>query len=187
MSSGSSRSLILVSNWKEDTSLPKTEDALCCLWLPPALGSSSPELLPDAWAFPKPGSRGHWPQGSGGAGAQMWPTQGSLRLAWRRGSRSRASPECHSFLAWPQPEPEEEIFGSGGNYANYLSGSCLQKYPDVGLQIRRLSWGNLCSLFDSGSSFCKHWRPGFHSQAPVRLSLAVSLSQRAILLWDVGC
>lgn len=104
-----------------------------------------------------------------------------------RGSWSRASTECYSFLARHQPEPEKEMFGSGENYANYLSGSCLQKYPDVGLQIRKLSWGNLCSLFDSGSSFCKHWRPGFHCQASVRLSLAVPLSQRAVLLWDVGC
>lgn len=121
----------------------------------------APELLPDTQAFPKPGSRGHWPQG----GLWMWLVPGRLR--WRLGG----------VLAWAQHRelqcPREalprtrrrESLALGENYANDLSGSCFENTQL--LVHRKLSWGNFCSLPGSDSPFYKHWKPEFHHQPPI--------------------
>lgn len=180
MSSGSSRSLILVSNWKEDTSLPKTR-TLCAACGCHLLSAPPASELLHAWLT------GPLATGSGGAG--------------RRGGRCRGPEVGPEEGAWSGPARSAAASWPGTNQSrrgNSLAlGRIMQitRLVSVFRNTQMLDYKsescpgaiNLCSLFDSGSSFCKHWRPGFHCQAPVRLSLAESLSQRAILLWDVGC
>lgn len=98
-------------------------------------------------------------------GSRLAPGEGVLAWVW------------HRLLQPPRDAPLRtrrwKCWALGENYANYLPGSCVRKYPDVGLQIRKLSWGNLCFLSGSDGPFSKHWRPGFRCQPLVWPCLTV--------------
>ena len=190
MSSGTSRGLVLVSNWKEDTSLPRTGGrsvlpvAATCSWL------LEPQLHSNTRAFPKPDSQSHWPQGSRGAWqadvaeageAPGWPGGGAWVPAQRR------------VLQGPGQAPTR----TRRRESSALGGILQLPAWILSLKIPRCRFTDQKAALEpsplplcSGRSFCKLWRPGCPCQPPVWLSLAVSVSQRAVLLWGqlgVGC
>lgn len=108
MSSDSGMSLVLVSNWKEDTSLPRTGGhsvlpvaATCSRRLEPQSSFLTPGL-PQSLTH---GATDHW--ATTVPGTWVWLMRGRLKVGLGKGSWSGCSTESSSVLAGHQPEPEE--------------------------------------------------------------------------------
>lgn len=108
MSLDSGMSLVLVSNWKEDTSLPRTGGhsvlpvAATC---PRRLEPQSSFLTPGLFQSLTHGATDHW--AATVPAMRVWLMRGRLRVGLGKGTWSESSTEFASVLAGHQPEPEE--------------------------------------------------------------------------------